>query len=442
MASSAPVTWVAPVRRVERGALAEGDAVAGVQVAEVVGGGGGGDAGEDAGGGLENGDVEALLAEDGGGFEADVAAADDEGAGAAREGGGEGVGVGEGAHQQDAGEVAADLGGEAAGGAAGGQREEVVGQRAAVGEGQGAGGGVDGGGGGAEEEGDLLGLEEGGGPEEQAFERHLALEVALGERRALVGEVRLGADEGQRAGVSEGAQAGDQRGAGLACAHHDDPRRLRIHAAPFALASLPRPSICRGSVPATGKRGRAMTIALGDRLPEATFLEKGPEGIGPVPSAELFGGRRVVLFGLPGAFTGMCSSRHVPSFIRVADAIRAKGVDEIVCVSVNDPHVMLAWSESSGAGAAGIRMLADADGAFARAMGLTFDNPGARALRALEALCADGRGRGGEGVEHRDQPHRLRAFGRRDHARGDPGGEGLDSGSGQARRGVGWRRSP
>jgi len=120
-----------------------------------------------------------------------------------------------------------------------------------------------------------------------------------------------------------------------------------------------------------------MTIALGDRLPEATFLEKGPEGIGPVPSAELFGGRRVVLFGLPGAFTGMCSSRHVPSFIRVADAIRAKGVDEIVCVSVNDPHVMLAWSESSGAGAAGIRMLADADGAFARAMGLTFDNPGA-----------------------------------------------------------------
>ena len=102
--------------------------MAGVEVAEVVGGGGGGDAGEDARGGLDQGDVEPLLAEDGGGLEADVAAADDERAGAAGEGGGEGVGVGEAAHQQDAVEVAADLGGEAAGGAAGGQREEVVGQ--------------------------------------------------------------------------------------------------------------------------------------------------------------------------------------------------------------------------------------------------------------------------------------------------------------------------
>ena len=120
-----------------------------------------------------------------------------------------------------------------------------------------------------------------------------------------------------------------------------------------------------------------MTIEVGGRLPEATFLEKGPEGIAPVPSAGLFAGRRVVLFGLPGAFTGMCSTRHVPSFTRVADRLRAKGVDAIVCVSVNDPHVMLAWSEDTGAGAAGIRMLADADGAFARALGLSFDNPAA-----------------------------------------------------------------
>ena len=120
-----------------------------------------------------------------------------------------------------------------------------------------------------------------------------------------------------------------------------------------------------------------MTIEVGGRLPEATFLEKGPEGIAPVPSAGLFAGRRVVLFGLPGAFTGMCSTRHVPSFIRVADRLREKGVDAIVCVSVNDPHVMLAWSEDTGAGAAGIRMLADADGAFARALGLSFDNPAA-----------------------------------------------------------------
>ena len=121
-----------------------------------------------------------------------------------------------------------------------------------------------------------------------------------------------------------------------------------------------------------------MTIATGDRLPEATFLEKGRRGSrrcrrrrGSSP------GGRVVLFGLPGAFTGTCSTQHVPSFIRVADRLRAKGVDEIVCVAVNDPHVMLAWGEATGAGAAGIRMLADADGAFTRALGLDFDNPAA-----------------------------------------------------------------
>ena len=118
-----------------------------------------------------------------------------------------------------------------------------------------------------------------------------------------------------------------------------------------------------------------MTIAVGDRLPEATFLEKGIEGIAPVTSAELFGGRRVVLFGLPGAFTGVCSTQHLPSFIRVADALRAKGVDEVVCVAVNDPHVMQAWGESSGAIAAGIRMVADPTAAFAGALDMTFDNP-------------------------------------------------------------------
>jgi peroxiredoxin len=120
-----------------------------------------------------------------------------------------------------------------------------------------------------------------------------------------------------------------------------------------------------------------MTIEVGDRLPVATFLEKGPDGIVPVEAGDLFAGRRVVLFGLPGAFTGMCSARHVPSFIRVADRLREKGVEAIVCVSVNDPHVMAAWSEATGAGAAGIRMLADADGAFARAIGLEFSVPAA-----------------------------------------------------------------
>jgi glutaredoxin/glutathione-dependent peroxiredoxin len=118
-----------------------------------------------------------------------------------------------------------------------------------------------------------------------------------------------------------------------------------------------------------------MTIAVGDRLPEAIFLEKGVEGIAPVTGASLFAGRRVVLFGVPGAYTGVCSTRHVPSFIRVADALRAKGVDEIACVAVNDPYVMGAWGEATGATKAGIRMLSDASAAFTKAMGLTFDNP-------------------------------------------------------------------
>ena len=118
-----------------------------------------------------------------------------------------------------------------------------------------------------------------------------------------------------------------------------------------------------------------MAITTGDRLPEATLLEKAADGIVAVPAGEVFRGRRVVLFGLPGAFTGMCSTQHVPSFIRVADRLRAKGVDAIVCVAVNDPFVMAAWSEATGSGAAGIRMLADADGSFTRALGLEFSNP-------------------------------------------------------------------
>lgn len=120
-----------------------------------------------------------------------------------------------------------------------------------------------------------------------------------------------------------------------------------------------------------------MTIATGDKLPEASFLEKTAEGITPVTTGDLLAGRSVVLFGLPGAYTGTCTTVHVPSFIRVADKLRAAGVDEIACVSVNDPHVMTAWGEATGATAAGIRMLADVDGAFTKAIGLDFTNAAA-----------------------------------------------------------------
>jgi cytochrome c peroxidase len=118
-----------------------------------------------------------------------------------------------------------------------------------------------------------------------------------------------------------------------------------------------------------------MTLSPGDRLPAASFLEIGEGGPGAVASDALFAGRKVALFAVPGAYTGVCSAQHVPSFVRVADALRAKGVDEILCVAVNDPFVLKAWGEATGATAAGIRMLADPGSAFTRAIGMDFDNP-------------------------------------------------------------------
>ncbi len=118
-----------------------------------------------------------------------------------------------------------------------------------------------------------------------------------------------------------------------------------------------------------------MTISTGDRLPAAELLEKTDDGIAPVSTESLTAGRKVVIFGLPGAFTGVCSTQHLPSFIRVAEDLRGKGVDDIACVAVNDPHVMKAWGEGAGAQAAGVRMLADAASELTKALGLAFTNP-------------------------------------------------------------------
>ena len=116
-----------------------------------------------------------------------------------------------------------------------------------------------------------------------------------------------------------------------------------------------------------------MTISVGDRLPEATLIRLGAEGPEQISLSERLKGRKVVIFAVPGAFTPTCHSAHVPSFIRTRDQFAAKGVDEILCLSVNDPFVMKAWGEATGAAAAGITLLADADGAFTRAIGLDFD---------------------------------------------------------------------
>ena len=118
-----------------------------------------------------------------------------------------------------------------------------------------------------------------------------------------------------------------------------------------------------------------MTISKGDHLPDGSFLEPGPEGPREVSSGALFGGRKVVVFGLPGAFTGTCSTLHLPSFVRTAERFRAKGVDEIICVAVNDPFTLKAWGEVTGAAAAGITLLGDSDGAFTRALDMAFDAP-------------------------------------------------------------------
>ena len=117
-----------------------------------------------------------------------------------------------------------------------------------------------------------------------------------------------------------------------------------------------------------------MALNEGDKLPEGTLLQMTQDGPAAVDLAQYATGR-VAIFALPGAYTGTCSTQHVPSFIRTADQFRAKGVDRIVCVSVNDPFVMGAWAKDTGAEAAGLTFLSDADGAFTEAMGMSFDAP-------------------------------------------------------------------
>lgn len=116
-------------------------------------------------------------------------------------------------------------------------------------------------------------------------------------------------------------------------------------------------------------------IEVGQRLPNATLTMMGPDGVQQVDLASRLKGRRVIVFGLPGAFTPTCSSAHLPSFMRTKPQFDAKGVDEIICLSVNDPHVMRAWGETSGGAAAGITFLADQASEFTKAIGMEFTVP-------------------------------------------------------------------
>jgi glutaredoxin/glutathione-dependent peroxiredoxin len=118
-----------------------------------------------------------------------------------------------------------------------------------------------------------------------------------------------------------------------------------------------------------------MAISVGDRIPDVKLMTMTSDGVAPVQSGEVLGKGRVVLFAVPGAFTPTCSDHHLPGFVLRAEDIKAKGVDTIACIAVNDVFVMGAWGEAKGTGD-NITMLADGNGDFAAEVGLTLDGSG------------------------------------------------------------------
>ena len=114
-----------------------------------------------------------------------------------------------------------------------------------------------------------------------------------------------------------------------------------------------------------------MTVQVGDRIPDVPITLATAEGPQQTSSADFFAGKRVALFAVPGAFTPTCSARHLPSYVDKAADLKDKGVDEIACISVNDPFVMSAWNKADGS--EDITMIADGNGAFADAVGLGMD---------------------------------------------------------------------
>jgi peroxiredoxin len=118
-----------------------------------------------------------------------------------------------------------------------------------------------------------------------------------------------------------------------------------------------------------------MTIKVGDRMPEGNFGIMTKEGPGSISTGDLFKGKKVVLFSVPGAFTPTCSMNHLPGYVKLADEIRTKGVDTIACMAVNDAFVMDAWGKDRQAGNK-VMMLADGNGTYAKALGLELDASG------------------------------------------------------------------
>lgn len=115
-----------------------------------------------------------------------------------------------------------------------------------------------------------------------------------------------------------------------------------------------------------------MTIKVGDKLPDATFMTMTAEGPKPKTTAEVFGGKKVVMFAVPGAFTPTCHNTHLPGFIQMAGEMKSKGIDMVACTAANDIHVLNAWGKATGADGK-ITMLADGSAEFARKAGLELD---------------------------------------------------------------------
>ena len=135
-----------------------------------------------------------------------------------------------------------------------------------------------------------------------------------------------------------------------------------------------------------------MTIKIGDKLPDFEFTTMTADGAQKVSTEKIFAGRKVVLFAVPGAFTPTCSMNHLPGFVKHADALRKKGIDAVVCVAVNDVHVMNAWGKHSGCDGK-VTMLADGNGDFASKLGLEVDLAGAgmgRRSRRYSMIVDDG----------------------------------------------------
>ncbi|MFV2051515.1 peroxiredoxin [Aliiroseovarius sp. YM-037] len=136
-----------------------------------------------------------------------------------------------------------------------------------------------------------------------------------------------------------------------------------------------------------------MAISVGDKLPDVNLMQIGEEGPEAVALGDKVKGRKVVIFAVPGAYTPTCHSAHVPSFMRTKGQFDEKGVEEVICVAVNDPFVVKAWGDATGAAGSGITMLADPESEMTKAIGMDFDAPPAGLLgrsKRYAMLAEDG----------------------------------------------------